>query len=199
MVHHAHTVNVSWSVLGYFTGECLDTQCLRTFRTLFVAARLITNSLSPFLWSVGNPAENTLSEFLHWVLITVIHTAVANKHLWISESVNLKSVCSGPGVVYFAILGSLVMLTDNYSWTLVDRCVYTSAGEGHPPIFFLGRGALICSRCSDSKGGGSRQGTAVIIQLSTRGHHHAIVVGKQGELYKDNEKITLWLILVPLN
>lgn len=41
--------------------------------------------------------------------------------------------------------------------------VCTSAGEGHPPIFFLCRRALIGSSCSDSKGGGSRQGTAVVI------------------------------------
>lgn len=39
-------MSVCWDVV---TGECLDTQCLRTFRTLLVAARLITNSLSPFL------------------------------------------------------------------------------------------------------------------------------------------------------
>lgn len=62
---------------------------------------------------------------------------------------------------------------------------HTSAGEGHPPIFLLGRGAFIGSRCSDSKGGGSRQGTAVVIQLSTRGHHHAVVVGEQRELYSE--------------
>lgn len=38
-----------------FTCECLDTQWRSTFRTLFVAALRITNSLSPFLWSVGKP------------------------------------------------------------------------------------------------------------------------------------------------
>lgn len=37
------------------TCECLETQWRSTFRTLFVAALLITNSLSPFLWSVGKP------------------------------------------------------------------------------------------------------------------------------------------------
>lgn len=37
------------------TWECLDTQCLSTFRTRLVAALRITNSLSPFLWSVGKP------------------------------------------------------------------------------------------------------------------------------------------------
>lgn len=45
----------------------------------------------------------------------------------------------------------------------VGRSVCTSAGEGHPSIFFLGRCALIGSSCSDSKCGGSRQGTAVVI------------------------------------
>lgn len=37
------------------TCECLDTQWRSTFKTLLVAALLITNSLSPFLWSVGKP------------------------------------------------------------------------------------------------------------------------------------------------
>lgn len=39
------------------TCECLETQWRSTFRTLFVAALLITNSLSPFLWSVGKPGS----------------------------------------------------------------------------------------------------------------------------------------------
>lgn len=68
--------------VGTFTGECLDTQCLKTFRTLLVAARLITNSLSPFLWSVGKPAENTFSEILPLALLT------APK---VGESINIKS------------------------------------------------------------------------------------------------------------
>lgn len=37
------------------TCECLETQWRSTLRTRFVAALLITNSLSPFLWSVGKP------------------------------------------------------------------------------------------------------------------------------------------------
>lgn len=41
------------------TCECLDTQCRRTLRTRLVAARRITNSLSPFLWSVGNPKSQS--------------------------------------------------------------------------------------------------------------------------------------------
>lgn len=40
---------------GDCTCECLETQWRSTFRTRFVAALLITNSLSPFLWSVGKP------------------------------------------------------------------------------------------------------------------------------------------------
>lgn len=42
------------------TCECLDTQWRRTFKTLFVAALLITNSLSPFLWSVGKPGTRLI-------------------------------------------------------------------------------------------------------------------------------------------
>lgn len=42
----------------YCTCECLETQWRSTFRTLFVAALLITNSLSPFLWSVGKPGSS---------------------------------------------------------------------------------------------------------------------------------------------
>lgn len=67
-------VNKHFTRWDVFTGECLDTQCLRTFRTLLVAARLITNSLSPFLWSVGKPAENMSKGFLPWVLVCMIHT-----------------------------------------------------------------------------------------------------------------------------
>lgn len=37
------------------TCGCLDTQWRSTFKTLLVAALLITNSLSPFRWSVGKP------------------------------------------------------------------------------------------------------------------------------------------------
>lgn len=44
-----------WRVKVIRTCECLDTQWRSTFKTLFVAALLITNSLSPFLWSVGKP------------------------------------------------------------------------------------------------------------------------------------------------
>jgi len=40
----------------YITCECLETQWRSTFRTRLVAALRITNSLSPFLWSVGKPA-----------------------------------------------------------------------------------------------------------------------------------------------
>lgn len=71
----------------------------------------------------------------------------------------------------------------------VGRSAGTSAGEGHPSIFFLGRCALVGSSCSDRKRGGSRQGAAVVIEFSTWGHHHAVVVGKQWELYREGERL----------
>lgn len=64
----------------------------------------------------------------------------------------------------------------------------TGAGEGHAAILLLGGRALVGSSGSDGEGGGGRQGTAVVIHLPTRGHHHAVVVGKQGELYGPTQK-----------
>lgn len=48
-------------VKGKGTCECLVTQWRSTFKTLLVAALLMTNSLSPFLWSVGKPAARTVT------------------------------------------------------------------------------------------------------------------------------------------
>lgn len=61
---------------------------------------------------------------------------------------------------------------------------FTCTSKGHPSIFFLGWCSLVGSSCGDGEGGGSRQGTAVVVELSTRGHDHAVVVGKQRQLYR---------------
>lgn len=57
----------------------------------------------------------------------------------------------------------------------------TGAGEGHSSILLFGWRALVGSSCGYREGRGCRQGTAVVVQFSTRGHHHSVVVGEQGE------------------
>lgn len=109
----AITVNVPLFMLGCITGECFDTQCLRTFRTLLVAARLITNSLSPFLWSVGKPAENGKVCFYTETFIIMIGKQLCRQ----SEAGEYEPVLSELAMVQCAILGSLLMLTNNCSWT----------------------------------------------------------------------------------
>lgn len=55
------------------TCECLVTQWRSTFKTRFVAALLITNSLSPFLWSVGKPGTR-------FDIVTVKLTSYTTEH-----------------------------------------------------------------------------------------------------------------------
>lgn len=58
----------------------------------------------------------------------------------------------------------------------------TCAGQGHPAVLVLAWGALVGSRRRYGKGRGRGQGTAAVVQFPTRGHDHAVVVGKEGEL-----------------
>lgn len=54
------------------TCECLETQWRSTFSTLLVAALRMTNSLSPFLWSVGKP-EKEESKVLTQIYIHICY------------------------------------------------------------------------------------------------------------------------------
>lgn len=58
----------------------------------------------------------------------------------------------------------------------------TCAGKGHTTVLFLGWRAFIGTSGGNGEGRGGRKGTAVIIQLPARWHHHAIVEGKQWKL-----------------
>jgi len=66
----------------------------------------------------------------------------------------------------------------------------TCAGDGHAAVLLLGGRALVSARRGDGEGGGGGQGAAVAVQLPTRRHDHAVVVGEQGKLWKA-ENITL--------
>lgn len=63
-----------------------------------------------------------------------------------------------------------------------DPLPHTCAGQGHPPVLLLVRGALVGSRRGYGKGRGRRQGAARVVQFPTRGHDDPVVVGKEGEL-----------------
>lgn len=64
------------------------------------------------------------------------------------------------------------------------RRLRTCGGQGHPAILklLLLWGALVGSRGSYGKGGGGREGTAGVVQFTTRGHHDSVVVVKEWEL-----------------
>lgn len=71
----------------------------------------------------------------------------------------------------------------------------TGAGEGHTAVLLLGWCAFVGTSRSDGEGRGSRKGTAVIVKLPARRHHHTIVEGKQGELCREREKSQVFTLL----
>lgn len=74
----------------------------------------------------------------------------------------------------------------------------TGAGKGHTAVLLLGRCAFVGASRSDGEGRGSRKGTAVIVKLPARGHHHTVVEGKQGELCREGEINHIYAVMVKI-
>lgn len=60
----------------------------------------------------------------------------------------------------------------------------TCAGQGHPPVFLLVRGALVGACGRYGKGRSCRQGASVVVQLAAGGHNDPIIVGEERELWR---------------
>lgn len=85
----------------------------------------------------------------------------------------------GPGAV--RLCGLAPGLTSGLSRVETPR---TCAGQGHPPVLLLVRGALVGARGRYGEGGGCRQGASVIVQLATGGHDDPVIVGEERELWR---------------
>lgn len=95
------------------TCACLETQWRSTFKTLFVAALLITNSLSPFLWSVGKPGTK-----FNRVTVKLHQSAVDVTALLVNGSLLLLFACRDKKKCFFEYLKTIKLcsqLVKHYS------------------------------------------------------------------------------------
>lgn len=71
----------------------------------------------------------------------------------------------------------------NLTCDLIAFCIsvycLTCGSEGHAAVLLLGRRALVGPSCGDGEGRRRRECAAVIVQLPTRWHNHAVVEGEQ--------------------
>lgn len=187
-----------WRLRG--TCECLVTQWRSTFKTLLVAALLMTNSLSPFLWSVGKPAARTVTIralllYPHTLWLIVLIFSNITRQLPELFSINIINEAKHKSRLPWEHFDMIVQFEGIFK---VDsqKCLLitwrTCAGQWHTPVLLLGWGAFVGASSSNGKGWGSRKSAAVIVQLPTGRNHHAIVEGKKGKFCREGNRTLIY-------